>query len=213
MGTEMRIRTEVPPRWIARAARHSLLVVLVWIALVQGLSAQTVKGTATSGNATLQEFQKRVGDFIKLHKQVEAKLAPLKPTPVSKEIIDHQQMLANGIIQARKSAKQGDIFTGEIIAEFQRLIGVAMRGPNGANIRTSLAHSEPVNIEVGVNSKYPGTLPLQSSPPTLLLNLPKLPPELDYRIVGTALVLRDVTANLVIDFMPGAIPPAGSEAR
>jgi hypothetical protein len=175
--------------------------------LAAGLHAQTSVGNANSGAATVQEFQKRVSDFVKLHNQVEGKLTPLKPTAVSKEITDHQRMLANGIIQARKSAKQGEIFTGEVIAEFQRRIGIAMRGPHGADIRTSLAHSEPVNIEVGVNAKYPGSLPLQSSPPTLLLNLPKLPPELDYRIVGNALVLRDVTANLVIDFMPGAIPP------
>ena len=184
---------------------------LLGVFLLSGqLSGQSSSRAAASTSATIQEFQKRVSDFVKLHKQVEAKLSPLKPTPVSKQITDHQQMLANGIIQARKSAKQGEIFTAEIISEFKRLIGTALRGPNGANIRTSLAHSEPVNIEVGVNSKYPGTLPLQSSPPTLLLNLPRLPPELDYRIVGNALVLRDVTANLIIDFMPGAIPPEGS---
>ena len=81
-----------------------------------------------------------------------------------------------------------------------------MRGQNGVDIRTSLAHAEPIRIEVGINTNYPAGVPLQSSPATLLLNLPKLPPELDYRIVGNALVLRDVTANLIIDFMPGAIP-------
>jgi len=33
-----------------------------------------------------------------------------------------------------------------------------------------------------------------------------LPPELDYRVVGRDLVLRDVKANLVVDFIANAIP-------
>jgi hypothetical protein len=38
------------------------------------------------------------------------------------------------------------------------------------------------------------------------MNLPRLPPELEYRIAGHALVLRDAVANLVVDLMPDAIP-------
>jgi hypothetical protein len=47
---------------------------------------------------------------------------------------------------------------------------------------------------------------LQSTPPTILMNLPRLPPELEYRINGRALVLRDTNANLVVDLIPDAIP-------
>jgi hypothetical protein len=193
--------------WIRDSGPSALVAILFLVALhtPAQLYGQAPGTAANSSAAAIQEFQKHISDYVKLHKQVEGKLSPLNQTGVSKKITDHQQMLADGIIAARKSAKQGDIFSNKIIAEFQRLIGIAMRGPHGADIRTSLAHSEPVKVEVGVNAKYPGTLPLQSSPPTLLLHLPKLPPELDYRIVGNALVLRDVTANLVIDFMPGAI--------
>jgi hypothetical protein len=164
-------------------------------------------GTRVNSVASaVQDFQKRVAAFVKLHKQIEAKLPPLKPTAASKEIADHQQELARRIVEARKASKQGEIFTSTIVSEFARLIGTTMRGPNGTDIRTSLAHAEPVRIEVGVNDVYPASVPLQSTPPTLLLNLPKLPPEVDYRIVGNALVLRDVVANVIVDFMPGAIP-------
>jgi hypothetical protein len=196
------MRTTPSPR-VLGAALSLLLVVLFGVEI----HGQTSARPSNPDAAAVQEFEKRVADFLKVHKQVEAKLPRLKLTAVSKEIMDHQQQLARGIIKARKSAKQGDIFSAAIISEFQRRIGIAMRGPNGVNIRTSLAHAEPVRIEVGVNAQYPAAVPLQSSPPTLLLNLPKLPPELDYRIVGNALVLRDVTANLIIDFMPDAIPP------
>jgi hypothetical protein len=32
-----------------------------------------------------------------------------------------------------------------------------------------------------------------------------LPPQVDYRIVGKALLLRDVDANLIVDYIPNAI--------
>jgi hypothetical protein len=43
-------------------------------------------------------------------------------------------------------------------------------------------------------------------PPTLLINLPQLPREVAYRIVGHDLVLLDTEARIVVDFIPGVIP-------
>ena len=57
-----------------------------------------------------------------------------------------------------------------------------------------------------VNSRYPPGVPLQSTPPTLLLNLPRLPHELQYRLVGHYLVLYDVAADMIVDFIAGAVP-------
>lgn len=74
-------------------------------------------------------------------------------------------------------------------------------------MRTSLRNDEPVSdVPVRVNAVYPEHIPLQTTPPSILLNLPELPRELDYRIVGHTLVLRDVGANLIVDYIPGAIP-------
>jgi hypothetical protein len=52
-----------------------------------------------------------------------------------------------------------------------------------------------------VNQIYPAEWPLQTFPAPLLQQLPKLPPDLEYRFVSDALILRDVKANLVVDFM------------
>jgi hypothetical protein len=52
-----------------------------------------------------------------------------------------------------------------------------------------------------VNQTYPAEWPLQTFPPTLLAQLPKLPPELEYRFVDDALILRDTKANVVVDFI------------
>lgn len=155
-------------------------------------------------SALLQEFQSKVAGYLKLSKSAQSGAA-LKPTDSRTAIVDHTRELRERIIQARAGAVQGAIFTPPIAAEFRRLLAIAMEGHRGARVRKSLLHAEPSTGAVQVNTMFPSTVPLQSTPPTLLINLPALPQELDYRFVGRTLVLRDVQANLVLDFIPGAI--------
>jgi hypothetical protein len=56
-----------------------------------------------------------------------------------------------------------------------------------------------------VNAVYPENAPLPTIPPNLLANLAQLPKDLEYRIVGRALILRDVHANLIVDYIPNAV--------
>ncbi len=151
-------------------------------------------------------FQERIGAYVKLHKDVEAHVHKLKPTPSAEELAENKRLLADGIRKARDGAKQGDIFTPEIAAEYRNLAQVAMKGANGPRVHKSLNRAEPVQVPIRVNEDYPSGVPLQSMPPTLLLNLPKLPKDLEYRLSGRTLILRDVDANLIIDFLPEAIP-------
>lgn len=154
----------------------------------------------------IQEFQNRIAGYLKLHKSIEGQLPPLTPTDSPEKILQHQQELARRIRDARKQTGEGDIFAPECRAEFRRLIGIAMRGEQAARIQKSLVNSEPVQFPVNINASYPPGVPLQTTPPTILQNLPRLPPEIEYRIVDHQLILRDVNANLIIDFMAEAIP-------
>jgi hypothetical protein len=154
----------------------------------------------------IQDFETHVTEYVKLHKTVEAKLPPLKLTASPEVIANHQHDLASRIREERKQARQGDIFTAKISGEFHRLIGMVMGGPEAGRIKTSLKAAEPVRLQLHVNDEYPAGVPLQSMPPTLLQNLPRLPAEVEYRIVGDSLILRDVKANLIVDFIPQAIP-------
>jgi hypothetical protein len=153
----------------------------------------------------LQEFGKRVADYIKLRKSIKA--PKLQPTDSPDTILHHEHQLAEQIRKARPGASRGDIFAPGIAAEFRRLIEMTMQGPDAGAIRASLQRAEPVRLKaLRVNHGYPRSIPLQSTPPSLLLNLPQLPEGLDYRVVGQALVLRDTSANLIVDFIPNAIP-------
>ena len=75
--------------------------------------------------------------------------------------------------------------------------------PGRDDIRQSLRSAEPVQLHLEINDTYPEHAPLQSTPPSLLENLPKLPPEIEYRITGRDLVLLDSKANLVVDIIRG----------
>lgn len=164
------------------------------------------QNNATPQTAALQDFEKRIDDYVNLEKNLAKGVAPAKQTTEPQTILDRQGDLAKKIREARSKAKQGDIFSPEIAKEFRRLIGIAMAGRNDSDIKKSLERSEPVRLVLHVNEAYPAHIPLQSTPPTILMNLPRLPPELEYRIAGHALVLRDAMANLVVDLMPDAIP-------
>ena len=47
--------------------------------------------------------------------------------------------------------------------------------------------------------------PLATTPANLLANLPQLPMDVEYRIVGRHLLLRDVDANIIVDFIYNAL--------
>jgi hypothetical protein len=156
--------------------------------------------------AIVDKFEKRVAEYVNFQRKLAKGIAVKKPTKDPQEILDRQHELARKIREERRHEHQGAIFTPEIAKEFHRLLAIAMQGRNDTDIKKSLERAEPVSLKLNVNDAYPADIPLQSTPPTILANLPRLPPEVEYRIAGHALVLRDVEANVVIDLIPDAVP-------
>ena len=179
-----------------------------WLAaLVCTLSMVQAQEPAKPDPAILKDFNNRVSEYMKVHKTAAAEVHGLRPTE-SKDAIDrHQHSLAHHIREARKDATPGNIFTPEIAPEFRRLIALTFQGSGAARIQQSLRAGTPVSKQLlHVNGEYPEGLPMQSTPPSLLLNLPPLPKELEYRLVGHDLVICDMEANLIVDYLRDAIP-------
>ena len=155
-----------------------------------------------------QEFLDRVQDYIKLHKTVEATLPPLKPKEELPEMITaHQQALARKIREARPNAKPHDVFKHASHEAFRRAIRSVFQGPKASNVRATLQQGAPLTaVHLKVNEVYPDGVPQTTVPPTLLQKLPKLPDEVEYRIVGRDLILLDVKANLVVDLLHEILP-------
>jgi hypothetical protein len=156
--------------------------------------------------ASFKAFSQRVDEFVRLHKSVEATLPKLKPTDLPEMIAAHQQALARKIREARPRARRGDIFTEQAREAFRHAVRSEFQGPHATNARATIRQGDPVKaVRLGVNQAYPVGLPYTTVPPTLLLKFPKLPDEVAYRIVDRDLVLLDVKANLVVDWIPEVI--------
>jgi hypothetical protein len=133
----------------------------------------------------------------------------LSPKAKVEQLEEQRQALRAALQQARSDAKQGDIFTPEVGNIFRKLLRSTLTGPEGAKIRASLNHAEPMGPQdLKVNGVYPNLAgqPMQSIPPSMLLNLPVLPKGLEYKITGHTLSLRDADANMVVDYLPNALP-------
>jgi hypothetical protein len=157
--------------------------------------------------AVLQDFNNRVTEYMKMRGRALSETHKLKQTDSAEAISHHEYALARRIREERQDTQARSIFTPEAGQEFRRRLTASMEGPVSGQIRQSLRDAEPLHARVlRANTPYPEGLPLQSTPPSLLLSLPPLPKELEYRVVGHSLVIRDIEANLVVDVLNGAIP-------
>lgn len=154
--------------------------------------------------AIVGDFEQRIAAYMKLRGQAAAGLSQLKATDSAEAIVQHEQELGARIKELRAGSKRGDVFSPAIRAEFRRLIKMA--GAQNSEIRRTLNHAEPVDMKLRVNDAYPASVPLQSTPATLLGNLPSLPKQLEYRVIGHDLILRDTGANLVVDYAEQVVP-------
>jgi hypothetical protein len=155
-----------------------------------------------------REFLAKVNEYDKLRNSVRGGIPDAAKRATAEQIQKHQEMLAEKIQDARKDAKQGDVFTAESQAAFRRAIDRAYSGKRAHKIERTLAQGEPVKLDLHINKPYPKKIPTTTVPPTLLEHFPKLPKKIEYRIVGNDLVLEDTESYLVIDIFSGAFPNA-----
>ncbi|MES1256825.1 MAG: hypothetical protein ABUS51_00285 [Acidobacteriota bacterium] len=176
------------------------------MALLAAMQSPLGGQTRVNADAALtQQFARNVQAYVRLRDSVEEGLPARNAHDKDGMAIDRQRRFAKRLQEVRSTARQGDIFSPEIAGEMRRLIGLGMQGQNDKRVRSSFRSAEPVSLPLKVNSPLPEKLPLQSTPPTLLMNLPRLPSALDYRFAGRTLILRDTGANLIVDFVPEAI--------
>jgi hypothetical protein len=153
----------------------------------------------------LADFKQRIDQYMDLHKRLEKKGPPLKKTDDPAKIKASEDALAEALRRERATAKQGDIFTPAIADRLRKLMYPEVVGEKGAETKKTIKEDAPAAVTLKVNARYPDAAPLPTVPPNLLANLPQLPEDLEYRIINRDLILRDVHANLIVDFIPRAI--------
>jgi hypothetical protein len=168
------------------------------------------KGSNVNPDAGLiAEFRKKTDEYAKLRDKAEGIAPDIKRTEKPSEINKAEKSLADKIRDERPTAKRGDLFTPATQAMFRRLLRPTVtKGEDGAENKNIIRDDlpEPKDVPFKVNADYPKDTPLSTVPPDVLLALPQLPKEVEYRFVGKHLILYDAKANLIIDFMLNAIP-------
>ena len=162
-------------------------------------ASDALSGVNAEGAATL-EFQKRIQAYLKIHNDAAGKVPNLKKTDDPKEISDRERALAETIMTLRAGAQPGEIFAPEYQPYFIKIVQDDFKTRSAVD-RKAIIVELPKNMKVDINTVYPTTIPLATFPPMLLRKLPDLPPELEYRLVGHSLILRDVKANLIVDVL------------
>lgn len=157
--------------------------------------------------AVFEDFAKRVDAYAALRNTLADSVGPLDQNMSQNDIAARSTKLATAIVAARQGAKPGDIFTPEAAAIMATLIKQEYdrRPPRILEARGD-AQEELPDFVPQVNMVYPTGYPLATFPASLLPLLPGLPKEVEYRIVQSYLVLRDIEANVIVDLMPRAVP-------
>lgn len=188
-----------------RGALTRLMIAGTLAGLVGGCDKKTER--LDPNTEIFADFTKRVDDYVVLRNKLADSVGPLNPESSQNEIAARSTKLANAIIAARQSAKQGDILTPEAASIIAQLIKQEYdRRPARILEARGDAQEELPDFTPAVNQIYPTGYPLATFPASLLPMLPRLPKELEYRIVSKYLILRDIEANVTVDVMPHAVP-------
>jgi hypothetical protein len=191
------------------AQAFAVLVLAAWlqVAAMAAPLMQTPSPTARANEVNgIAEFDKAVAQYMAIQQKLRDEVGDLLPGSSAEQISDTSDTLAAAMQRARTDARQGDFFNADVSSVIARRIGDVVRTHNLAAALVNIDDEKPTVKAPRVHLRYPAASEMATMPPSLLAVLPTLPPELEYRIVGEYLVLRDVKAALILDFLPRAVP-------
>lgn len=168
------------------------------------------KATASPANpdsVPLADFNARLDNYVKKQRALLKDAAPLSKDATPEEIKTRQETLAAQLRMIRGNAKQGDILTPQVAALFKRLMNPEIKEqPRETRQALEEEDGEVAQVNLKVNASWPASEPLTTVPANLLATLPQLPMDVEYRISNKRhLVLRDVDANIIVDYIYNAI--------
>lgn len=190
-------------------------VLLAAMFLPVATAAQNVPQTASSQTApdfrvvvlghfdaeTLAEFNQRVRNYAELRRIAERGVPPLRVTDNADEIIRSERTLTARIREVRRSSDRGQIFSRRMETQLKNLFVVVV----DSTTLSAIMDDGPDEFDVDVNEAYARHKSLATMPPNILLLLPALAEDLEYRFVGRHLIVRDVRANMIVDEIPYAL--------
>jgi hypothetical protein len=187
-----------------------ICVVLGLIAAVVGTLGATQPGQkpAAAGDeaAAIAKFEVAIADYMKLRERLRNEIAGPVAGSTAVELTRASDALAAAIQRSRARAREGNIFVVPVTVVFKRRVDDVIRHDNLGAVLADIDDESPTVKTPSIHLRFPAASQMATMPPSLLAALPELPKALEYRIVGNYLILRDVDAALILDYIPAAVP-------
>jgi hypothetical protein len=179
---------------------RSILSHVVLVGALTGAYAVESPPVRPSEAEAVAAFETRVKEYVALHEKLESSLPNLQKRSTPQQVDKNQRDLGELIKSARRDAKPGEFFTPGMQALVRRVLGKVLAGPEGRKVKASIMDENPGVPKLVLNERYPSSVPLSTMPPQVLAPLPKLHGELEYRFIGSRLILLDTEADIILDF-------------
>jgi hypothetical protein len=193
---------------MTRRSRFFTIIAAGAVAAVALASGGATDARAQSGifdpDAALRVFHENVESYAALHRRLAPPLAGASSRDSLSRLLTGQY-LASAIRGSRLTAQQGEIFTPQVATVFRQLLADSIGERDGETFLAELSGGQvvPRGMHPTVNEPYSMTR-VYRMPADVRLGLPPLPAELDYRIAAHDLLLWDIYAGIVVDFVPDA---------
>jgi len=151
------------------------------------------------------EFQERLDAYLALRRMLLEQQPPLQPTTSAPDLATRRSRLATALRVARAMARPGDLVPADVAAVIQAAIADDYRQRTAAEERATFSEV-PAAARPTINRPYPADAALPTVPPLLLMRLPPLPEQLQYRFYGRHLVLLDSDARIIVDYIVDVLP-------
>ena len=188
---------------------RKLLTVAVFGIVVGALSLAWTDARqpgASADAAAIKQFDDAIAKYVALRQRLRSEVSGPVQNSSSSQVTNASDALAGAIERARQDARVGSIFNEPVATVIKRRIADTIRTEKLASVLADIDDDEKAGPPPKVHVRLPVSAQMATMPPSLLKVLPPLPKELEYRILGRDLVLRDVDASLILDYIPGAVP-------
>ena len=194
--------------------KYSWQVVVCVLTVAAATLAQSTQNAALAppvvvspaDKTAIQTFEKQVKDYVQLRDRVKANAPKLSKDSTPEQIQAYRTALEQSLRTERAGAKRGDLFRPETADYIRRTLKIEFQGKDRQELRKTIFETELQGVVLRVNYPYAQSAEFSEMPTTLLAKLPQLPKEVRYRFVGRNMLLVDRESNLIIDYMPDALP-------
>ena len=161
---------------------------------------------APADKTAIQAFEKQVKDYVDVRNKLRANAPKLSKDATPEQIHAYRTALEQSLRSARANAKRGDLFRPDAADYIRRTLKIEFQGKDRQQLRETIFEAETAGVVIRVNYPYSSAAEFSEMPATLLAKLPQLPKEVRYRFVGRNMLLVDRESNVIIDYMPDALP-------